>query len=323
MKKILSILMLFVLSLSLVACSPAARSENDYAMPASAPMMPEFAEAPKDTAPSVGDSVPQGTVERIVIKNATLSIVVKDPAIAITAISDLAEKYSGFVVTSNTYKRKLNSGAEVTAGNIVIRVDARQLDQALEEIKALTDNPATDVENETVKGEDVTSQYTDLQSRLRNLENSARKLDEILEDAKKTEDVLAVYQELISINEQIEVIKGQIQYYDEASRLSSIAVDLTSQEEAAPLSVGGWQPSGVARNAIQALINTFQTIGSLLIWLVLYVLPVLILLAIPVVILILVIRKLSKKARLRAPKAAKPEVKDLKADAAHPTEKKE
>lgn len=295
-KRLFSIVLLFVIAVSMTACTPALRSEPSLAMPAAAPMMPET--SAKDT---YGSTAPQSespaSGDRIVIKNAELNLVVLDPETAIQAISALAGKYAGFVVDSNSYKRTNDSGQEVTVGNISIRVASERLDQVLAEIKALVEDPKTDIKSENVRGEDVTSQYTDLQSRLRNLEATSKKLTEIMEEAKKTEDVLAVFHELTSINEQIEVIKGQLKYYDESARLSAVSVELTSKAEAKPLSIGSWQPGGVAKSALQALINTIKVIGNVIIWIVLYVLPVLIILAIPIFILYLIFRNRKKKVK--------------------------
>ena len=56
----------------------------------------------------------------------------------------------------------------------------------------------------------MTSDYTDLQSRLRNLEDAEEQLRTIMDSAFNTEDVLTVYNRLVEVREQIEVIKGQI-----------------------------------------------------------------------------------------------------------------
>ena len=68
--------------------------------------------------------------------------------------------------------------------------------------------------------------------------------------------------QLTQVRSDIEVLEGQIKYYDEAVALSSISVVLQSLEGVKPLEVGGWQPVGVARNAVQAMIDTMQFIGS-------------------------------------------------------------
>jgi hypothetical protein len=51
-----------------------------------------------------------------------------------------------------------------------------------------------------------------------------------------------------------------------------------ANEAVRPLTIGGWQPVGVAKSAIQTLINTLKFLVNAVIWIVIYILPVLLLL---------------------------------------------
>lgn len=250
-----------------VVVEKAVPAEPAYEMPAA-----EFAEEESALAPSMNQV---NAAERIVIQNANLAIVVDDPSISMENISRLAKEMGGFVVSANLYQQYLESGIEVPRASITIRVPAERLDEALERIRAESDQ---DPQSESLNSQDVTSDYVDLQSRLRNLEATEAQLMEIMEDANRTEDVLAVYNELVRVREQIEVIKGQIKYLEESAALSAISTELIANEAAQPLTIGGWQPQGVARNAVQALINTLQFIVDAIIWIIIWVLPVLLVL---------------------------------------------
>ncbi len=215
---------------------------------------------------------------RLVIKNASLSIVVEEPGKTLDAISQLAEELGGFVVSSNLYRIQVDGGLEVPQANITIRVPSEKLDQALVEIKS----GAGQILNENISGQDVTQEYTDLESRLRNLEKAEEQLTAIMEQAWETEDVLSVYNRLVEVQEQIELIKGQMKYYEQSASLSAISIDIQANEAVQPLKIGNWQPVGVAKRAIQALINTLQVIGNMLIWIGLYILPIVLVLYFPV-----------------------------------------
>jgi hypothetical protein len=213
----------------------------------------------------------------MVIKNASLSIVVEDPVVTMDLISSLAEGLGGYVVSSNLFQVQLDSGVEIPQASITIRVPAESLDQALVDIKS----GAGQVLRENVSGQDVTQEYTDLGSRLKNLERAEEQLVEILEASYSTDEVLSVYNRLVEIREQIEMIKGQMQYYEQSAALSSISVDIQANEAVQPLRIGNWQPVGVAKSAIQALINTFKVFANALIWIGLYILPVILILFFP------------------------------------------
>jgi hypothetical protein len=218
----------------------------------------------------ISNTVPEA--KRLVIKNGDMTIVVADPSQSMNEIAQMAESMGGFVVTANLFQRQSEGGVEIPQASITIRVPAEQFDNALSNIRILSDRTPI---SENINSQDVTREYTDLQSRLRNLEATEAQLVEIMDDARQTEDVLSVYNELVRIREQIEVIKGQIQYYEQSAALSSISVELLANEAVQPLTIGSWQPGGVAKVAIQTLINTLKFLVNAAIWIVLYVLPVL------------------------------------------------
>lgn len=217
---------------------------------------------------ATGNPAPQ---KRLVIKNADLTIVVKDPPTKMQSISTMAETMGGFVVSSTVGETYLSDGVtKVPEGSIVVRIPAAKLDEALKEIKA----DAVDVQNETQSGQDVTKEYTDLGSQLKNLEATEQKLTEIMDKANKTEDVLAVFNQLTQIRGQIEVIKGQMQYYQQSADLSAVSVRLIADKAVQPIEIAGWQPQGDARDAVQALVRFFQNFVSFLIWVAIFFIPV-------------------------------------------------
>jgi hypothetical protein len=260
----------------------------------------EYAEEESSMADSVSSAE---QTERIVIKNASLALVVDDPSASMANISRLAEEMGGFVVNADLYQQYLDSGAQVPRATITIRVPVERLNEALARIKTESNQ---DPQSESISSQDVTSDYVDLQSRLRNLEATEAQLTEIMEDAYTTEDVLAVYNELVRVREQIEVIKGQIKYYEESAALSSISTELIASEAAQPLTIGGWEPEGVIKNAVQALINTLQFIVDALIWFILYLLPVLLVLYLIVFLPISFVWKRWRRRRAERKQAAAP-----------------
>lgn len=299
-----------ILALALGACGASAPAAMDYdrgvysEAPMSAAPQVAMEEMAADSSNSFGGgeaSAPSTSAERLVIQNASLSIVVDNPQDTLQAISELAESLGGFVVDSYVYQRTLSNGLQAPSGSITIRVPAERLQEAL----AIIEGDANTVQTRSVSGQDVTAQYTDLQSRLRNLQDAETLLRQIMEDASDTEDVLVAFNELNYITEQIEVIKGQIKYYEESAALSSISVELTASLAVQPLTIAGWEPVGVAKDAIQALISALQGIVNIAIWLLLYALPILLVLGLPVYFLVRWLRRRRANAAGKAKPAAK------------------
>ncbi len=311
MLKRLSLISLFAVLLLVSGCA-AATATAPMAM--EAPRAASDSMAPAEQAAGFAGEYDNATTtsssaaddQRIVIRNASLTIVVDDPGASLAYISRMAEEMGGFVVTSNLYKTTTRDGAEIPEANINVRVPAERLNDALDEIKAQVRDPENDVRAENVTGEDVTKEYTDLRSQLRNYEDAEAQLREIMASATRTEDVLSVFQQLTEVRRQIEVLKGQIQYYEEAAALSSIDIRIQAQAAVQPLQVGGWKPVGVARNALQALIDTLQFLGSATIWIIIFVLPVGLVIFIPIRILWWLIRRATKNRRKPAPPAMPP-----------------
>ncbi len=248
--------------------------ESDFAVQGMAPAMgggyaaesPQFAEGYKSF--DAGD-ISSNTSDRLVIQNADLNIVVKDPEAKMEAIAAMAARMGGFVVNSNLYQTRTAGGQTVPEASIAIRVPAERLDEALNEIK----QGVGDVLYQNRTGQDVTQSYTDLKSRLKNLELAEQQLQEILDKTTDPDAVVNLFNQLVYYREQIELVKGQIQYFEQAAALSAISVRIVAEESIAPLEIGNWKPQGTARDAIQMLINFMQGFANFIIYLVLLVIP--------------------------------------------------
>ena len=296
---------MLIVSILITACGAAASpqmvsKESGGSVPPVQPALPgevrNFAASQSGAVPDAGTQA----IERVVIKNASLTIVVDNPATSMDTISKMAEELGGYVVSANVYKQELDSGAQVPRASITIRIPAERLNEVLERIKK---ESKQDPISENISSQDITLEYTDLQSRLTNLENAEAQLTKIMDAATKTEDVMSVYSQLVQVREQIEVLKGQIKYYDESAKLSSVSIELMANEAIQPLQIGGWQPVGVAKNAVQALIDTLKFLVNALIWIIIYIGPVLLVLYF---VFFLPLSLLRRAWRKRHPKTPKP-----------------
>ncbi len=236
--------------------------------------------------PERGQSSVTDVEARKVIQTASLKITVKDTAAVLDAVQSLAKELGGYVVTSNAWRETEQLRAQIT-----LRVPADQLQTALQRIRA----QAVKVDSESISGEDVTQEYTDNESRLRNLRATEKELLELLTVARektgKAEDVLAIFRELTQIREQIEMIQGRQQYLETMTAMATISVDIWPEPLEKPIVEPGWKPLKTLRDAFRALTQTGQVLVDVLIWLVVYGVPVLAVLALPVVIIVWAVRR--------------------------------
>lgn len=312
MKKILPFVLVIITALVLAACgssaSPMQTENRDLSYGAGAPAAPSVAEAPMPaaTAGITDQFAADGSTvnaERIVIQNADLAIVVSDVEGRMKNIQAMAQQMGGFVVTSNLYQSYASDNVQVPEAQITIRVPVENLETALDQIK----KDVVEVQTETRSGQDVTADYVDLQSRLKNLQAAEAQLTEIMKNATDTTDVVNIFNQIVSYREQIEVIKGQIKYYDEAAALSAISVRILAEETVKPVVIGKWEPKGVALEAIQDLINFLKGFVDFLIRFVIFILPVLIFIAIPFYLIFIAIRAFFRMMRGKKTKKELPE----------------
>lgn len=246
--------------------------------PSAAPMPAEYYVSDAGVKYDYEATIANLATERMVIQNVDMSIVVADPKARMDEIADMAVRMGGFVVSSNLYRSTYGPNQiEVPEGSMTIRVPSKQLDEALASIK----EDVVEVTYENRSGQDVTSQYVDLQSRLKAKQEAEKNLLKIMDTATNAEDVLAIYMQVQNIQTEIESLKGQIQYYEESAALSAISIRLVAEETVKPIEIGGWKLQGTANDAVQDLILFTQGFTRFLIRFVLTILPALILLAIP------------------------------------------
>jgi hypothetical protein len=281
--------------------APAATQEAEYAdyegVVEETFIAEEAPEGDRSTAGSGNGTA--SVVERMVVYNADLFIAVEDPDAALKTITQMAAEAGGFVVASNIFQSTTSSGASLPRATLTVRVPAEDLDAFLSEIRQLTPNPDEDVISESVSGQDVTAEYTDLSSRLTNLEAAESALVELMAEAEDPEDVLAIFDELTYYRGEIELVKGRMQYLEESAALSSISVEIVAKESLQPIEIAGWTPRGTARRAVESLINTLQLLGDAAIWFGIYCLPFLIPLGFGIYFLVRVLKKRSQRKKAR------------------------
>jgi len=193
----------------------------------------------------------------MIVRNGDISLVVEDVATARDEIEQLVAGLGGWVVNSNIYGEE-----EETRGWISIRVPSEKFDQALAQLRAL----AVRVTSESTSTQDITEEYVDLESRLRNAEATESQYLALLEKAEEVEDILKIYEALSRIRYEIEQIKGRMQYLEQISAMSLISINLEPAVTLGPLVSPGWTASETFNSAVRGLTTFGQGLGTAFIW---------------------------------------------------------
>jgi hypothetical protein len=194
----------------------------------------------ESSAPAVTTTADQQALtDRKIIFNASLSLDVVDAEKAFSSCEALAAKYGGFVAQSSLQK----SDTQVLA-TAVLRVPSARVTQLMSDLAGLGT-----VTSRSSGSEDVTSQYIDIQARLKVLRAEEEQLVGFLKKATNIKDMLAVQEQLGSVRTEIEQYEGQQRYMDNATSLATVTVQLTQTTEAfvAPRGFGSAFVQSLAR----------------------------------------------------------------------------
>ncbi|WP_181349166.1 DUF4349 domain-containing protein [Thalassobacillus sp. CUG 92003] len=136
------------------------------------------------------------------------------------------QKHEAYMVESTLH----NSEEGNRQATIKLRIPQENFDPFIEGIPSYSD----EVISKNVSGRDVTEQYVDLESRLEAKEKIESRLMTFLDEAGKTEDLISISQDLERVQEEIEVIKGKMNYLDNQSDFSTITLNVTETKVVVP-----------------------------------------------------------------------------------------
>lgn len=260
-----------------------------------------------DTAPGEGvtdnnvtlPDVPAQGAGRMIIKNADVKLQVEDTDTAINLTTQIVGDVGGYIISSRIWYQDY-SGTNYKYATISIGVPVDEFERAMNRLRKL----AVRVLDENASGQDVSSEYVDLQSQLGNLEATRDRIRSFLEDAKTVEESLRINQELSTIEDQIEKVKGRMNFLSGRSSYSTITVTLqpdlpvltptptpTPRPTATPTV---WNPGKTFDSATHTVTSAYQTIIELLIGFFIVVVP---LIAPPLLILWLIWKFLTRKKK--------------------------
>jgi len=200
--------------------------------------------------------------ERMIVRTGNISLVVEDVVNARDDIAQLAVRLGGYVVSS-----QISGEEQEMRGWISIRVPDEKFEPALAELR----NLSVRVTSEGTDSRDITEEYIDLKSRLKNAEATENQYLALLEKATDVEDILRIYESLSRVRREIEQITGQMQYLERTSAMSLISVNLEPVATAKPLVRAGWSAFEALKSAVRGIITFGQWLGIIAIWLAIFI----------------------------------------------------
>lgn len=205
---------------------------------------------------------PTDTQNRLVVQESSLSLVVKNVRETSDKIVDFAKQNDGFMV-SQTF----SNPEEAPYATISVRIPSIKLQQVLTYYRGL----AMKVSSENLKGTDVTDEYVDIEARLATLNKTKAKFEEIMGKALTVQDILNVQRELISLQDQIDALKGRQDFLTKTAQLAKVTIYLSTDEFSLPYAPAEtFRPEVILKQAVRSLVLTLRGLAGKLIWIVVF-----------------------------------------------------
>jgi len=230
-------------------------------------------------------ATPQLDVEdRMMVTESKMSLHVEDVRKALDDIQSATEQRGGYVVNTN-----IRTPEGLSTGSIVIRVPEGELKGMLSWLRG----SAIKVVSENITGHDITDSFIDTQERLRIMEETKKIYEDLMTKAVDFDDIERAQTRILSVQSQIDNLKGQLQYMEATSSSSLITINLATDEYELPYTPDApWRPSVVFKYATRSMIKTVRGLASMGIWIGVYAVV-----WVPVLVVFIVVKKLWKKRK--------------------------
>lgn len=218
----------------------------------------QAAESPGPAAIKMA-AMQQAQPDRYLIRNATVTLEVKDARAATTRLTEAVRVAHGYL--SDMHESVDGLGARSVT--VTVRVPADGFEQSMGALTGLGK-----VLDKQVTTEDVTEEFVDSTSRLRNLKSTEERLLAHLSRTGKLSDTLLVEKELARVRLEIEQLEGRLRYL--SHRVAYSTIQMTLKEAARPQAVTppeSYSTGQVATDAARSLVEFLRGVATLGIWL--------------------------------------------------------
>ena len=194
-------------------------------------------------------------------KNGSISFLVEKIDDSVESVKVINSKYSGQI--TNIYDYGRGNDRVVT---ITVKVPVTDFEAYYEEVRDIDG----EVTYANISTTDVTEEYIDITSRLKNLKSVETQLVGILQDAQSITDILAVQKELNTVRGEIESYEQRKRYFDSQTDYSYISISFSIDKTGLNISEDEWKPWGEFKAALNSLVSVLKGFVNMTIWLLVF-----------------------------------------------------
>jgi hypothetical protein len=180
-----------------------------------------------DKVASVPTSIP---TDRQVIRTGYVSMRADDVTKATFDVHALVKKRNGVISGED-----VQSNGEATYANITAQIPAADLDAFIADVSKLGT-----VDSINITAQDVTTQVVDLDARIKALQTSVDRMTQLLAQATRIEDLLAIETQLSQRQSELDSLTAQRTWLGDQVAMSTITVSISPKTEIAEVDAPGF-----------------------------------------------------------------------------------
>lgn len=218
-----------------------------------------YAQAPPQASTATtATTPPEAGMDRYLIRNVSLVIEAVDARLAKQTLVQAAKDLGGYVSSLHESVDGLGR-PNIT---LQLRVPSAKLDALLPDVEG-----TGKVLDKQLSTQDVTEEYIDTESRVRNLRKAEERLIEHLDRTGELKDIVLIENEINSRREQIERLEGRIKYLSHRIAFSTVNVSLREKPGPEPKTPpAGFSSAKVFSEAMRDLVGAARTVWTCMIW---------------------------------------------------------
>lgn len=203
---------------------PAASADFAVQKPAGPNSNPQIIRGELEPAAEFAAPIDHG---RKVIREEYLQLDVQDLPTTLQQVEELIARTPGaFIEGIEQWQEEPDRRREESRARLQLRLPEDEAESVRSEIEQLGN-----LRHRSAQAEDVTLEYVDNESRLRNLRAHEERLLALYEQAESVEEMVSIEGELSRVREQIEVIEGRQEFLNRVTSSIRLTLELVQVEE--------------------------------------------------------------------------------------------
>lgn len=238
------------------------------------------------------DSSQPAEQNRKLIRTVDLTVETTDFSALLDDLQTSVSDAGGYIENSNISGNSIYDDTSRHYASFTVRIPAQQLDDFINRV-----GDQGNITNKSENVEDITLQYTDIESHKKSLTIEQERLWELMERADSMDAIIALEERLSEIRYQLESYESRLRTYDNKVDYSTVHIDVNEVKVLTPTAPDSFL-TRIQKGFQENLSAVCNSVVNLAVWII-SSLPCLIMLAVIILALISIIRFFLRKRKSR------------------------